>query len=207
MVKALVVPVFQNYDVLKTPLFKSLGWEYYCVTDRPQGNPFYNEIYLKDGRTGKEKAAEVITCPHHFVDADVICVVGGQIQINTDLNDYDLKDDDMLLMEHPTRNCVYEEAMACILIGKDIPQRIALQVTKYLGDGLPVNAGMVQTGVVFRNNNKRVKEFSEMWHNEIKKHSKRDQLSFNYVNWKFPIKYRTMPESIFKFEFKLNRHG
>jgi hypothetical protein len=57
---------------------------------------------------------------------------------------------------------------------------------KYKSLNYPVNNGLASCGIIFRKHTSKIAEFNEAWWNEITKHSRRDQLSFNYVmhNWK-----------------------
>lgn len=207
MRKVCLVPLFKDYDYLKEPSIISDGWEYYVVSEKEHYSTVWKNLTIELGLHPKLSSGLVLTQPHKFIEADVYCVVGGQIRINTDLNNYEINKD-MLFMEHPTRDCIYKEAMACILLRKDFPEVISSQMMHYLNEGLPTGQGMVQTGVTFRKNNEATKRLGTLWFDELKKWSKRDQLSFNYVNWKHKlVEYETMPEVLFRKEFMLHKHN
>lgn len=91
--------------------------------------------------------------------------------------------------KHPDRSCVYQEAVACRKLKKDNPAVIVEQVKNYQLAGYPPYNGMVETACVVRNNSFAVVRFNEAWWAELEKHSRRDQLSFNYASWKTGIPY------------------
>lgn len=209
MRKVCVTIIFNDYDDLKEPTVITEGWKYIVISDKHQKSKVWKTKLLKDENikslTPKLKTGYVISQLHKILDYDIACLVGGQIQINTNLDKYPL-DCDFLAMEHPTRSCVYEEAFACVLLDKDNPKRIAQTMYRYKTEGLPLNVGMIQTGVTFRKNNKELNSFCDEWWKQILLGSHRDQLSFNYVNWKTPIKYETISSNYFKNEFKIHKH-
>lgn len=210
MKKICVTIIFGDYDNLKEPTVVNPDWKYYVISDRHHKSNVWKTKLIKDEKvkrlTNKLKTGYVISQLHKIVDYDLAILVGGQIQINVDLNTYTELKYDFVATEHPSRNCIYEEAFACIMLDKDNPKRIAQTVYRYKNDGLPLDAGMIQTGVTIRKNTKELNAFCDRWWLEICKGSHRDQLSFNYVNWLMPIKYEILPVSIFSKEFKLNKH-
>jgi hypothetical protein len=104
-----------------------------------------------------------------------------------------LKDADICIFRHKKRNCLYEEVKACIQQKKDDENIMLNQVTRYLKEGYPANNGLAETTAVLRRHNKATKEFNEMWWEEIRNGSFRDQLSFNYTAWKLGIQYDHFP--------------
>ena len=118
-----------------------------------------------------------------------------------------LKNADICVFKHRRRNCIYEELNACIEQKKDDKSIMINQVKKYLEEGYPANNGLAETTALLRRHNKATTEFNEMWWEEIKKGSLRDQLSFNYTAWKLGINYEVFPgNSIINPYFKWFRH-
>jgi hypothetical protein len=205
MRKVCVVPIFGDYDTLKEP-FVSEGWKYICISDRHHKSDVWKTKVFKSDLTDKRKSGYVLTQLHRLIDFDIACVVGGQIQINDDLNKYITEDFDFISLNHPSRNCVYKEAQACILLDKDNPKTIAKQMYKYLENGYPVNNGMIQTGVTFRKDNNLIRTFMNHWWHEIEQGSHRDQLSFNYVLDKYKINHKEISSNLLNKQFKLHNH-
>lgn len=206
MKKVCVVPIFGDYDDLKEPTVVSEGWKYICISDKHHKSKVWKtKIFKNDTLTNKQKSGYVLTQLHRLVDFDVAMVVGGQIQINDDLNKY-IFDEDFVSLDHPSRDCVYQEAQACILLDKDNPKVIARQMYKYLKEGYPVGNGMIQTGITIRKDNNLIRTFMNRWWHEILTHSQRDQLSFNYVLNQIPISTKELSSDLLKKEFRLNNH-
>lgn len=148
---------------------------------------------------------------------EVLIWLDSNISIHCDLKKFTkkhLKTADMVLMEHG-RDCIYEEAVACIDRKKDNPLIISSQMGRYRLQNYPAHNGMVGTGIMIRRNNHKVRKLMELWWSEVEKGSHRDQLSFNFVLWKYQqrcqddlgeIKINYIPYSVFGKEFKLHPH-
>ena len=86
---------------------------------------------------------------------------------------------------HPYRHCIYDEAYR--VYGLDSEKTIFEWCHYLRNEGYPRNNGLYETNVLYRKNDKQVQEIDELWWNTICQHSRRDQLSFNYVLWKLPV--------------------
>ncbi len=87
---------------------------------------------------------------------------------------------------HPQRNCIFDEAEIIKKYKIDSDKVVDKQMKILRCDGYPVNNGLAETNVMFRQHNK-IKHLLELWWYFVEKHSKRDQLSYNYCAWKFGI--------------------
>jgi hypothetical protein len=88
------------------------------------------------------------------------------------------------------RDCVYKEAKAVISLGKDDTELVENQMDKYFEDGYPKSNGLIVSGLILRRHNEAdVKKTMELWWEELKHGSKRDQLSFNYSAWKTNLEF------------------
>ena len=68
---------------------------------------------------------------------------------------------------------------------KDNSDIIDKQMEAYKKEGMPLKFGLPQSGIIIRkHNDEKCKKLMEAWWQEIKNHSKRDQLSFTYALWK-----------------------
>ena len=106
-----------------------------------------------------------------------------------------LRDWDMALFRHPDRDCIYDEAAACILGRKDTTRQILPQMARYQREGLPRHFGLVESSVIIRRHTEQARLFGELWWREVNRHSYRDQLSFDYVRWKTGMGYDVIPGS------------
>ena len=91
-------------------------------------------------------------------------------------------------MNHPVRDCIYEEAFEVMYIRYEQEQVVVDWCHLLRREGYPKHNGLYETGVMFRiHDNDQIKDFNNLWWNCIEKYSKRDQLSFNYVLWKLNL--------------------
>ena len=114
------------------------------------------------------------------------------------------------------RDCVYTEAKAIFDLGnknnnwKDNPLIITEQMKKYVSEKYPPNNGLIVSGVIFRkHNNPDIIKAMEFWWKELKRGSKRDQLSFDYSIWKTSTQFNWINQDIrddgFVLEIKHNK--
>ena len=197
-----------KYDTLMDPIYVNNDFDYICYTDQPFNSniweirPIPEELnYLSQVK--KQRYIKVNA--HKFLsDYELSVWVDASIVIRGDLNEYIEKnihkeDGVMFVGQHPQRNCIYEEAKACISLKKDTSENINKQMERYRKEGFPKNYGLPQTGIIFRfHNNEGCKRLMEAWWDEIEKSSHRDQLSFNYALWKnSDVKIKYLDKSIF----------
>lgn len=97
---------------------------------------------------------------------------------------------DMATFRHMERNCVYQEAEACLKMRKDSPELIRLQVARYREEGYPSGMGLAETTAVLRRHTNEIRAFNHRWWTELSTGSLRDQLSFDYSCWYCGIRYR-----------------
>jgi len=143
------------------------------------------------------KFAKIMGCMAEYsmwIDGSITLDNGTDFQ---GLVDEHLKDVDIAVMKHPHRECVYQEAEACIRRNKDDPHVIEQQVERYMNDGHPTNYLLSETGILIRRHTHNVKRFCSFWWDEVTRGSRRDQISFPYVAWKLKIPYKQIPERFF----------
>jgi hypothetical protein len=115
----------------------------------------------------------------------------------------------LALFEHPFdgSNCIYEEFDRCLKAKNDNVETIKKQLNKYQNEGMPSKNGLWMCGIEFRrHNDDELVKFNELWWDEICTHSRRDQLSFPYLQWKHNLKMSTIPTNLYKQYFTRNGH-
>ena len=191
------------------PNASSLGWK---ILPIPQ------EL---DGLSNVKKQRMVKICPHKWLrEYDLSVWVDGSFQICGDILDfmrqYDLDKCSLYTRIHPTRNCIYKEAEACVILGKDRRSVVERQISKYKSENYPRNIGLAETGIILRKHNDlKCQMLCNVWASEVLVGSHRDQLSFNYACWKqhflpgcLKYEFNNITKSTnCKQTFKLNRHG
>ena len=148
------------------------------------------------------------THPHEFFkEYDYSIWIDGNMEVLTDPISLIDKNYIIEIPRHPYRNCIYNEAEACIRLKKDSKEIIEKQIKEYKDLNYPKNQGLVQTNIIIRkHNDKKCIKLMEDWWKEIEEHSCRDQLSFNFVLWKNKnIKFKYLDKNIYKSSY-LNWH-
>ena len=183
--------IFGNYEELIDPKFINDNLDYICFTDNPNLKSDIWKIKVIDDLDvdNTRKARNLKILPHKYLkEYDFSLWVDAGFQIIGDLERYlniYLKNSPLLIVKHSERDCIYNEGRICARVGKDDPNIINQQMDKYKNEGFPEDVGLVESGVLFRrHNDDAIIKVMEEWYDEILHHSKRDQLSFNYVCWK-----------------------
>lgn len=219
--------IIGNYETLKNPTVVSKDFEYICFTTNRdilaplKGQPCVWHIIYIDLPKDKDPtriAREIKILYNKYINTNYkyIVWVDGSIEIKCDLNYFiqenDIDNNDMITIKHPHRDCIYQEAERCKFQNKDKAEIIDKQVEKYKSEGYPEHMGLISSGILIRNNTKIVKNFMAKWYEEIINGSKRDQMAFNYILWKYPIKVKLVEYNVAFDEanedrFILRKHG
>ena len=201
MKKAIYTFIFGDYDRLKKPAVITPGWAYICFTDDQsplpepwvKARPRFHHTDLK-----KRALWHMINTHLALPEYEMTISVGGQIQINCNLDEFVEKrfreETDLMLIRHPERACVYDEAEACKWLAKDDPAIIDTQMERYREAGLPPSLGLFATGIIGRCQDPRVDRFSEFWWDEVVRGSSRDQLALPYALWHYEMGNREISE-------------
>jgi len=194
--------ITKGYDELKEPKIPA-GIDYVCFTDDQLSSNIwkFNSIDLPNISDSTRKARYLKLHPHLFFPNHRWSIwVDGSLSINGNLS---ILQKEVSLFskigvyEHAKRDCIYQAAANCIDKNKDNPEIINRQMNHYQSLGYPANNGLVSSGVLVRmHHDSRVIKFMEAWWNEIKRFSRRDQLSFNYVSWVKQFAYYGIPNRI-----------
>lgn len=104
-----------------------------------------------------------------------------------------LGDADFAVPSHAERACVYEESEAVLELELDYSELVAAQMERYRSLGLPAYWGLHATMfLVRRHQTAAARQFSDAWWHELQSHSKRDQLSFDFVRWRSEARVKTL---------------
>jgi len=191
--KVVYTAVMGGYDSLKPPSVITPGWDYVCFSDNKhlhaQGWKVY---YIDSSKLGPARTARHIKIMmHEYLDYDRSIWIDGNFVIKCNLDEFleAFEFTDFTLMTHG-RDCIYNEATACIVAKKDDPDIINAQMERYRAKGFPEHFGLIATGLIHRRGSKNENIiFAKRWWEELEKGSKRDQLSFNYVQWLIPTPF------------------
>lgn len=206
--KTVYTAIFSNYEELKTPTVITEGWSYICYTNQPLESDVWKIVYCA---VDDPIIAARLVKHTYFTRFGKSLWLDGSMQIQCDLNKF--WDANFIspftVVQHPLRNCIYTEATACIGNKRGNDKDIRSQADHYRKLGIPDCFGLIQSGILLRENTDEVRRFCDTWHGEIKR-STRDQLGFAYAEWLLGVKwpriqldYRINP--FFKFITHYNR--
>ena len=150
------------------------------------------------------RARFVKTHPHMMLRGYAIAVwIDGNILFRGDISglidDFERSGLPVAAVPHPLRTSVYEEALACISLGKDDDGVIQSQIARYRLAGFDCDDLIESNFLMYRLDHPQLAAFLSAWWAEIDRGSRRDQLSLNYamaqtgVKW-FPLMQR--PDSV-----------
>lgn len=89
---------------------------------------------------------------------------------------------------HRDRNCIYDEFITCMALGKDNKQIIEKQKQLIYESGFPTMQGLFDCSIIYRkHHDDKIIALMNDWWWWVKNYSRRDQLSFTYVLWKHGI--------------------
>lgn len=179
-----------DYEELLPPAFINDGWKYVCYSDRPRETwgvweirpiPFENADNTRRSRWAK------MNLPLLFPDEKWVFWQDANIIIKDDISGLLSGRDDsgLWMVRHPVRQCVYQEAQACLDSKKESKEKLDAQAAAFAQNGMPRNFGMWENNFFLINpENRKIADIFAQWWTEYMKYSKRDQLSLPYVFYK-----------------------
>ena len=193
--KVIYTCITSNYDVLEDHRFINPNCDYICFSNTITPNSKNRSWEI---RPLKHKAADPQrTQRWHKIFAYKLLpeyneslYVDGNIEFLNEsvFRDVDrMKESDTVFASapHPSRDCIYDEAEACITLKKDKKNIINKQINLIKKDKFPAHYGMFENGIMYRqHNNDELKKIMREWWWWIENYSVRDQLSLTYVLWK-----------------------
>ena len=209
--------IIDNYDTLYSPsVYDTDNFDYICFTN---STDLLNKNIFPWTIINVSKICESLniddhvkwaryfkTHPHFFFENYEKSIwIDSNVDIIGDSLDFleKMKTTYLLTTDHPFRNDIYEEISACNKLKKDTWNNLN-NIQKYLIDqGFPVlSTKLIQSNILARNHHDLKCIFlMEKWWEMIKTFSKRDQLSFNYVFWKYNGEYRSIPWDLISMKY------
>src|SRR5690606_6544350 len=111
-----------------------------------------------------------------------------------------------LTSSHPNRDCVYHGGWACIDLHKAAKEVVLAQLSDYAARGIRPGSGMYHTAVMVRDQAPETHSFCKLWHQELAKHSHRDQLSIIPARDELDFKISTFSSQTFRTYFRTTPH-
>jgi hypothetical protein len=185
-----------GYDIPTDNFQKREGYEYHLFTDDPNITVNCWDVYIPQFKNdvkldNVKKQRFIKTHPHAlFNECDTVVWVDANTTIDDKLYNYIEQHKDSLITfkKHPERNCIYDEIKEVCLRGKETQPVCMWLYDRYTEEQYPKHNGLYETNIVISHpNHPSVKFIFEHWWKEIMNYSKRDQLSLNYVLWKYKL--------------------
>ena len=199
--------IFGNFDALNEVQNPNPDISYICFSDRENlVSDSWKIIHCKNIDNSPRFIAKIFKIfPHKiFCKTKYSLWVDGNYLVNENhylfFNKYkDVKH--IKFYKHSLRNCIYDEAK---IIQKEKPEFdpkiIDKQMKRYKDQKMPLMHGLINGAIILRNHeSKLLPKLMDDWWFEIYNYSIRDQLSFNYVNWKNDGCAEYFPEEITNF--------
>ncbi len=106
----------------------------------------------------------------------------------------ELGDDDLLLMRHPWRDDILDEAHASLESWRWSGQPVVEQAESYIARGIPRNGGLFHGGMVVRRDTPAMRAFTEAWWQEFCQWSSQNQVSLPYLLRTMDVKWHVWPD-------------
>jgi hypothetical protein len=189
-----------DIDALQPPGRVPPGWRCVCFSNT-HSHPEWETRPLPDlGLDDRRRTRHVkLLADHHLPDAELSLWMDANIASACDLEGLVgtyLGERDVAFHPHPDRDCIYDEAVACIEFGKASTEKVVDQVVEYALRGYPRHNGLVAGGVILRRHTPAVAEFNARWWAELSTHTPRDQLAANVVLHELGLGYALFDSSI-----------
>jgi len=195
---ALYITLFNEYDNL-TRISNGCSFDnidFYCITDLKEKTPGWNKMFVnnyignsydKFAKTGKYYKLHP---DKFFSDYDLNVYIDARVtsvdfeRLMEHCNLLVNSDKSLLIPKLPKENTL-EEINGIIQLRREKKETLIKQYDGYIKEGFKDNIQLVQTNFQIRkSNNKELKNFFEIWWNEIKYKSYRDQVSYAYSIWR-----------------------
>lgn len=207
-----------DYDTLTEPVVITKGWDYICLTNnhalKVNSNSIWQVFPIVDKKLSDVKLARKCKMlfwnigPLKYRRYDINIWHDANIQINCDLNEFTEDMNDYLyILNHPERFNILDEVNFCVSKDKGDKNVLFRQMQHYISDGFPDKEGLCGSGLIVRRDTPNVRRLMHKWFDEIKKYSSRDQVSFNYVLWKYPIPINYIPFNTINTKFIKRFHN
>lgn len=184
-----------GYDKLSDPIFANDGYDFFVFSDKKVKSDIWkNREIPQSAQKLKDKTLINRYLKMHpfevFPEYDYAIYIDGNVCVISDISPLicaaDKGKTGFAMHQHVLRDCIYEEAEACILYGKGNPKKLGEQINRYKQEGFPEKYGMLEaTVIIFNLKSQECKKLmSEWWKEFLNSDSKRDQIALPYILWK-----------------------
>lgn len=221
--KVIYTAISGGYDKLPQPLSEDSSFDYICFVDevtKPRDgvwmlrkNPYHNDDPVRRARYIKLQPHVVLPEYDYSVWLDANVTIATDF-IYRRVDELIRQGTPIAHIKHWGRDCIYEETIECTKLLFDNPRIMAMQFLYMKLHRYPRHNGLIESNLCYRHHSAQsVITASNLWWTLLRRFSRRDQLSLNYVYWKLGLKYeyfmekadittRNSPDFIYSTHFK-----
>lgn len=203
--------IFGKKDSLISPKIVPPGVDFVCFTDQNFSSRVWKIRRILPPVLGDatRSARRVKILAHEYLPEYTTSVwIDGNILVRGDVRekaDRELEGVSMAVYDHATSRdfplrSVKEGAKYLIDSARrgkqqEEPDLVAKQMAAYEKEGFPDDKGLLWSCVMFRrHHDPKVVETMNVWWEEVRTKTRRDQMSFNYAAWKTGLNFRYIEE-------------
>jgi tetratricopeptide (TPR) repeat protein len=198
---AVFTAIFGGYDLPPEVEKPDPKIDYILFTDEPIDNlpsPWQLRLMPRIFDDPQVDARRIKVLSHLFLpDYQASVWIDGNVKLKSLSADYVLRilsTGEIAVCRHQFRSCIYDEAVQILKTGKDAPAPVMKQIRYYESLTYPKQFGLHATMFMVRDHRSAmVKKYNSRWWEILSEHSKRDQLSFDFVRWELSAPVLSMP--------------
>lgn len=183
-----------NYDKILEPVTYDKNIDYYMFTDLDiPTDSKWEKINICEFAEYQNYSPALLNrrikmIPFEYLKSyDYSVYIDGNIQIVGGIRNLieNMGGASLGIFYHPTRDCIYDEAVAVLHHKKAAPELIDNQLEYYKQEGFPAHNGLTENSIIIRKHSDILTiKLMNMWWNEYLKYPTRDQISLPFVMWK-----------------------
>lgn len=198
-------------DVKEFKEFRDKNIDYYLFTNNTNiKSDFWNVVYIDNEKLDNIRLNRKIKILGHELinnNYDYSIYIDGSIVLRRPINEFvkhccDFDNYDLIGFKHRERDCIYDEAKACLKLMKDKKDIIYKEIEYIKSNNYPEHNGLMENTIIARNlKSKKVIDTCKLWFDMVLKYSYRDQLSFCYCAYKTKLKFKMLDMNVFDNEY------
>lgn len=201
-------------DVKEFKEFRDKNIDYYLFTNNTNiKSDFWNVVYIDNENLDNIRLNRKIKILGHELinnNYDYSIYIDGSIVLKKPIIEFvkhccDFDNYDLIGFKHRDRDCIYDEAKACLKLMKDKKDIIYKEIEYIKSNNYPEHNGLMENTIIARNlKSKKVIDTCKLWFDMVLKYSYRDQLSFCYCAYKTKLKFKMLDMNVYDNEYFYN---